>query len=894
MANSEAKMRDKLVLLLVIVLPALAQWQPDQRLTNDPHVSSTSGVWCVAAAGDTVHVVWTDNRDGNDEIYYKCSTDGGATWGSDMRLTNEADQSSSPSIAVTDAVVHVAWWDHRDGNREIYYKRSTDGGATWGSDTRLTNAARDSDYPSVAAAGAVVHVVWREHRDGDLEVYYKRSTDGGASWDSDVRLTNAAGSSSSASVAVSEAAVHVVWQDNRDGSDETYYKRSTDGGATWSSDVRLTSDSGWSWNASVAAAGAVVHVVWQDVHSDHREIRYERSTDGGATWGDDMRLTERRVSSSPSIASAGADVHVVWRDYCDGDEEVYYKRSSDGGATWGGDTRLTNAAAFIECPSIAAVQVAVHVLWQDYRDGNDEVYYKRNPTGIPATVEVATPNGDEAWLAGTTRKISWTHGGAADLDSIWYSIDSGSTWTFVAEQLPAATSYMWRVPNTPTARALVRVKAVCAAASAVDQSDATFAMPRMVLTDGWRSEPTVPGAARVQAGGGLAFCADNGLIYEMKGNKTLEFASYNPEDSTWTALAPIPAGEKPVRYGGSIAAGAGKVFITKGNNTLEFCRYDIAAGAWLPATVTVPIGWGDKVKGGTSMVFVHKADGDFVYLLKSGWCEFYKYDVARDTFVPAVCAPIGYGGQYGPGSWIAYDGSRYIYCHKAKSGELYKYDVLLDNWTTSILSPMPLAGDSAGRLWKPVADGSSAAWGNGALYAFKGGNTQQFWKYLPPPMDTWTELSSIPRASPSGGHGRKVKAGAALVYYPNDGVLYAMKGNRSNQFWMYRPGAGAEYPTRPEPDGVAASGKPAIGDSRLSISPNPLKTGYANLRCSLPIGTKANMSIYDALGRTVLHSTLVIQNPTSPLDTRGLAAGVYVVKLSWDGFQASQKIVVER
>ena len=59
-----------------------AQWQPDQRLTNNPANSYTSynNAKNIAISGDTVHVVWQDNRDGNDEIYYKRSIDGGLTW----------------------------------------------------------------------------------------------------------------------------------------------------------------------------------------------------------------------------------------------------------------------------------------------------------------------------------------------------------------------------------------------------------------------------------------------------------------------------------------------------------------------------------------------------------------------------------------------------------------------------------------------------------------------------------------------------------------------------------------------------------------------------------------------------------------------------------------------
>jgi hypothetical protein len=61
-------------------------------------------------------------------------------------------------------------------NREIYYKRSTDNGITWEPDIRLTNAATESWLPSVAISDTILHVVWRDERDGNYEIYYKRNT----------------------------------------------------------------------------------------------------------------------------------------------------------------------------------------------------------------------------------------------------------------------------------------------------------------------------------------------------------------------------------------------------------------------------------------------------------------------------------------------------------------------------------------------------------------------------------------------------------------------------------------------------------------------------------------------------------------------------------------------
>ena len=85
--------------------------------------------------------------------------------------------------------MHRVWNDNRDdetpGQSEIYHKRSTDGGATWGSDTRLTfHEAVTLSYgihPSVFVSGARAHLFWNDSRDRspdgngpNYEVYYRR------------------------------------------------------------------------------------------------------------------------------------------------------------------------------------------------------------------------------------------------------------------------------------------------------------------------------------------------------------------------------------------------------------------------------------------------------------------------------------------------------------------------------------------------------------------------------------------------------------------------------------------------------------------------------------------------------------------------------------------------
>ena len=398
-----------------------AQWQPDVRLTNNSAVSWTSynNAWNIAASGSVLHALWYDNRDGNYEIYYKRSTDAGMSWGADTRLTNNSALSELPSVAVSGQVVHVAWEEQRDGNREIYYKRSTDGGTSWGADIRLTNNSAGSIRPSVSASGSTVHVVWDDDRDGNREIYYKRSTDAGVSWGADVRLTNnSAESGATPSVSVSGSTVHVAWDDARDGNWEIYYKRSTNGGVSWGADVRLTNDSGESGWASGAVSDSVVHVVWQDDRDGNYEIYYKRSTDGGTSWEPDTRLTSNSAASEfPSVSVSGSTVHVVWHDNRDGNREIYYKTSTDAGITWEADKRLTNNSGSSDYASVSVSGQFEHVVWQDYRDGNYEIYYKRDSCGLTATI---TPNGPTTFCAGGS--VMLTSSGASS-----YAWSTGAT-----------------------------------------------------------------------------------------------------------------------------------------------------------------------------------------------------------------------------------------------------------------------------------------------------------------------------------------------------------------------------------------------------------------------------------------------------------------------------------
>lgn len=388
-------MRNLLIIFsFIFLLPfgILSQWQPEIRLTNAPGISYTSynNAWPIAAAGDTVIVFFSDTRDGNDEIYYKRSTDGGDSWSADTRLTNAPSLSWCPSTVISGAIVHVVWYDNRDGNNEIYYNRSSDAGVSWGIDTRLSNAPGYSGTPSLAISGSTLHLTWEDGRDGNNEIYYKRSTDNGLTWEQDIRLTNAPQISELPSIAAYGSNVQICWDDRRDGNYEIYFKRSTDGGSSWEPDVRLTNNILSQYFSCLGINELYTHIVWYDNRVGFEEIYYKRSTDGGISFGPDTRLTNTTsVSEYPNIAVHGNNVHIVWDDDRNNSaSDIYYKRSLDGGTTWEVDLRLTTTSTtWRDFAAIAVSGTELHVVWEDTRPGDGwEIYYMKNTNGNPIGV----------------------------------------------------------------------------------------------------------------------------------------------------------------------------------------------------------------------------------------------------------------------------------------------------------------------------------------------------------------------------------------------------------------------------------------------------------------------------------------------------------------------------
>jgi hypothetical protein len=107
----------------------------------------------VVVSGENIYVAWWTNNtaDNNEEVMFRASNDGGATFGDKMNLSNTTDADSwRVEIAAEGADVVVTWWETNQTSDTPVARISNDGGATFGPMLRL---ASNGTISSTEAAG---------------------------------------------------------------------------------------------------------------------------------------------------------------------------------------------------------------------------------------------------------------------------------------------------------------------------------------------------------------------------------------------------------------------------------------------------------------------------------------------------------------------------------------------------------------------------------------------------------------------------------------------------------------------------------------------------------------------------------------------------------------------
>jgi len=182
------------LVLCALTAPASAQiFSAETRISAIQGPSYTPHI-AADAANNLLHVAWWEDAlstGGAGEIFYARSNNNGATWGAPVNLSNNLARTdvlpqiaAGPLFGGSGSGAYVFWTDNADGDGNIYLRRSVDGGQTWQAEQPISPAAGFSRPGSALVdTQGRVHFAWYDSRTtGVGQAFYTVSCDNGATW----------------------------------------------------------------------------------------------------------------------------------------------------------------------------------------------------------------------------------------------------------------------------------------------------------------------------------------------------------------------------------------------------------------------------------------------------------------------------------------------------------------------------------------------------------------------------------------------------------------------------------------------------------------------------------------------------------------------------------------
>ena len=227
---------------------------------GDDHFSAPVKVWSVvgdgfnlrAASGSKgqVYIFWTREEGAQCDILFSRSIDGGVTFSSATNISNARGACSTNPKPLVDSRgnINVVWLTN---GKSVSFSRSTDAGATFSATKSVAGTVQFfsvSGQQIAVEPNGEIAIVWSAVL-SELTVLFARSDDNGATFSTPTILSlpprpNMTGAGDPAIGVDPCGNISVAWEDDSvgisSGEFDIFFKRSTDGGTTFSNPVDLS------------------------------------------------------------------------------------------------------------------------------------------------------------------------------------------------------------------------------------------------------------------------------------------------------------------------------------------------------------------------------------------------------------------------------------------------------------------------------------------------------------------------------------------------------------------------------------------------------------------------------------------------------------------------------
>lgn len=288
-------------------------------------------------------VIWTDSRNGNDDIFAQRVSAGGVPqWTANGVAVSAASGPQSVPDAIPDGIggAYVIW---RDGRNAFPYDGAifgiwvyNDGTIIGVPDGQLIDQGHATTMPRIVPDGSGGSIItWHQVQSGSQNILAQRLTlGGGRSWNNgtSVVVCGAAGDLMYPSIAADgQGGAFFVWKDLRADAGDIYAQRLITGGSKlWPTEVVMCAASGVQSEPVVVYDGASSSIVtWSDSRSGFTDVYAQAVTASGGWGGNGVPVSIAAVDQLFPRAVVGNDgsAIVTWFDTRNGtDNDIYAQR----------------------------------------------------------------------------------------------------------------------------------------------------------------------------------------------------------------------------------------------------------------------------------------------------------------------------------------------------------------------------------------------------------------------------------------------------------------------------------------------------------------------------------------------------------------------------------------
>jgi len=353
----------------------------------------------MAAQGDTIHVTWRDGQNAY-KLPYSRSTNGGASFEPTRSLLTGTIFGSPPfqKIVANKNTVFLFFCSATNWTTPIYLMRSSDAGSTWSYPTPITtDSVTQLLYASIL--GDTVGIIHRENYNS-LNWKLTLSTDNGDTW---INPRSSVLTTGGEKVAIGSKNLHRLYTLG-----ETYYRKSSDLGNTWSDSIQLSTEDVYASlesNLGVAtyANSDRIFTAWRDGKygggfASSVLLRY--SADEGNSWSDEYWVNETPDGNLGygSVATENKTTAFVWsKSITPSNTRIQLRYSLDSGNRWSSICTPSDILPMQNqgSPVCAVSPSGFHVVWERRTEtGGWGVFYRRGAliTQVPDN-EQTLPDG---------------------------------------------------------------------------------------------------------------------------------------------------------------------------------------------------------------------------------------------------------------------------------------------------------------------------------------------------------------------------------------------------------------------------------------------------------------------------------------------------------------------